>query len=68
MPELRSLTGSSAEAQRQDPTPGGHFHYDTLKSLGRITEGLAEGSQGDCGSLGTMKVEWLLLSMGKEAW
>ena len=42
MPELTSLTGSRAEAQRQDPITGGHFHYDTLKSLGRITEGLAE--------------------------
>lgn len=34
--------GSRAEAQRQNPITGGHFHYDTLKSLGRITEGLAE--------------------------
>lgn len=34
--------GNRAEAQRRDPITGGHFHYDTLKSLGRITEGLAE--------------------------
>lgn len=46
-PEFTSLMGSRAGVQRQDPITGGHFHYDTLKSLGRITEGLAEGDGGE---------------------
>lgn len=45
MPEL--TRPRQRRAQRQDPIPGGHFHYDTLKSLGRITERLAEGHGGE---------------------